>query len=70
MKDRLPGPHRLCLFAIRRGGVHIPIETRKIAARYFEPNAMPRCEYIARHAHIHADLVRLILFDENRLVER
>ena len=69
MKDRLPGRHRFSLFRVRRRGVHVPVETRKVAARYFEPDAMPGREYIARNAHIHADLVRLILFDENWLVE-
>jgi hypothetical protein len=49
--------------------IRISIETRKIAARYFQPNTMAGQKHVARHPCIDFDAVNRTRFREFRLFE-
>ena len=67
--DRLPGRPEICFIGDYGARVRISIETRKITARYLDPNTMPGKKHVARDARIDGYPVDLAGFREFRLFE-
>ena len=51
------GHHGLGFVEVSAAGVEVPIESREVAARHFDAQAVPRREVVARIKRLHRHLV-------------
>jgi hypothetical protein len=59
MPDPLRGFQKVHCIGRNTTGIEVAVEARKVAARYFQTDAVPLAEHIARNAGIHGNLVQL-----------